>query len=837
MRKTAEPAPHEVIPVELTVPPPERQAPRPHPAVLVVLALAGLMVLAVTLGLWHLRRDTITLQTRGLASLASASADDLERGLQGVLLALQATRDDLREERLQPGRAEAGAQLHRRVAVLTMVRKLWVIDTAGQVQAASTPAAMPAMASFRPPLAQLGGDAAALSEPFTDLAGHETSVAVAMRFVRPGGGPGGWVVVAVPAASLLGAFGAAELAPDARMAVFRGDGIRLAGTLAAHAGSPPIDAATLDSAPVQRLSDGTERLVQQRQVAALGLRLLLTRDLDAGLARWRGMAETTALSVAAVLGVVGGLLWRMLRAERQRELAQRHLRDEREHAALASAAAKEGHWDWDPRSGGFYLSPRMKELLGLPRDSAAAQALAQVSAQLQPADAAALETALQRGLDAAAPPIDQVLRVPHGDGQWQAVRLRGNAVLDAAGHTLRLAGVASDVTAEQAHSAHTRRLEQALVRMQKLDALGTLAGGVAHDFNNILAAVMGFSEMARQAAPEGSPQARHLDQVLQAALRGKSVIERILSFSRGGLRPARVFAVQPVVEQVLGLLAGSADARVEVARDIAALPLHLRGDATSLFEAVMNLGTNALQAMPAGGRLAVAVQAEDIAPGHWLSHGELAAGAYVRLSVGDTGRGIAPEVMERLFEPFFTTRGQTGTGLGLAVVHGVAAEFGGQVDVSSTPGQGSRFTLWLPRVEAPAQEVADPAAAAASVQGQGQCVMVVDDEPALVQWAEELLAGLGYEPVGFTDPAKALAALEKNPQRFDLLLTDEVMPGLAGTELARRAQALRAGLPVLMLSGYGGPALVQRAHEAGIGQVLAKPVQANELARALAAAL
>jgi signal transduction histidine kinase len=688
----------------------QEEAPtRPHPAVLVVLALAGVMVLAVTLGLWHLRRDTLLLQTRSLASLASASADDLERGLQGVLLALQATRDDLREERLRPGHAETGPQLHRRVAVLTMVRKLWVIDTAGQVQAASSPAAMPAMASFQPPLDQLGGDTAALSEPFTDLASHETSVAVAMRFVRPGGGPGGWVVVAVPAASLLGAFGAAELAADARLAVFRADGIRLAGTLAAHPGAPAIDAAALHpSMPVQRLGDGSERLVQQRSVAALGLRLVLTRDLDAGLARWRRMAETAALGVAAVLAVVAMLLWRMLRAERQRELAQRHLHEEREHAALASAAAKEGHWDWDPRSARFYLSPRMKELLGLPRDSAAAQALPQAGSRLHPDDAAALQAALQRGLAPEAPPIDQVLRIrpsgeePHDHGApSRAVRLRGNAVLDAGGHTLRLAGVATDVTTELAHNAHTRRLEQALVRTQKLDALGTLAGGVAHDFNNILAAVVGYSEMARQAAPDGSPQARHLDQVLQAAQRGKSVIERILSFSRGGLRPARVFAVQPVVEQVLGLLAGSADARVAVARDIAAPPLHLRGDATALFEAVMNLCTNALQAMPAGGRLGVAVQAVDTVPGHWLSHGELAPGTYVRISVSDTGRGIEPEVMERLFEPFFTTRGQAGTGLGLAVVHGVAAEFGGQVDVSSTPGQGSRFTLWLPLAEEP----------------------------------------------------------------------------------------------------------------------------------------
>ncbi|MEO8299790.1 MAG: ATP-binding protein, partial [Burkholderiales bacterium] len=704
----------------------------------------------------------------------------------------------------------------------------------------------------------------------------QPAVAMAVRYSGragdegPGAPPRGWVVAEIQAASLLGSFQRVALAPDARMVVQRSDGVILAGSLQQSArlpAAPEVDDRP-DADAVQDLPDGTLRIVQVRHLPTLGLRLVMTRDVREGLRNWRELAQGAAIALVLVYGVLAALLSRMLRAERARRQTHQALQTVRDRAALAFAAAKEGNWDWEPAGGEFYFSPRMKELLGLARDADLAGAtLEQVSQTLHPDDATALREALRlHGQLDAEPPVgdgpegaptlpasdvlDLVVRVRHPDGQWHAVRLRGTASHDPRGQTLRVAGVALDVTEEQERAAHTRQLEVKLGRARKLESLGTLVGGVAHDFNNILAAVLGYGEMARAAALRGSAQSRHLDQVLQAALRGKAVVERLLGFSRGGARPHSVFAVQPVVEQVLGLLAATMEARIQVERvfqpDTSGAPLQVRGDATGLFEAVMNLCTNALQAMHSrAGTLTVGLARRELAAEHWTSHGRLPPGPYVRLWVADTGPGMAAEVLERLFEPFFTTRGRAGTGLGLTVVHGVVEDFGGGVDVVSAPGEGSCFTLYLPLAAdqvcgaGPAllRRAGDEAASAHEAplpMGRGEVVLVVDDEPALVALAEELLAELGYEPVGHTDPQRALEALQADPQRFDLLLTDEVMPGLTGTQLAQQARALRADLPILLLSGWGGPQLAQRAAAVGIRRVLSKPIVRADLAAALA---
>ena len=377
-----------------------------------------------------------------------------------------------------------------------------------------------------------------------------------------------------------------------------------------------------------------------------------------------------------------------------------------------------------------------------------------------------------------------------------------------------------------------RALQAQLSRASKLEALGTLAGGVAHDFNNVLAGIVGFGEMAQDAAPADSDQARHLGKVLQAALRGKALVERILAFSRGGARASTVFELEPVVEEVLTLLSASLRAGVVLERVLEAPGARLRGDPTQAFEAVMNLCTNAMQAMPQGGMLSVELRRDHVARSRVLSHSPLPPGDYLALTVADQGGGITPAVMERLFEPFFTTKAaQSGTGLGLAVVHGVVAEFGGAIDVHSTHGLGARFTLFLPEctdeVEHQGGVTAEPA------PGQGQRLLVVDDEPELVGLALEMLQGLGYTPEGFIDAPTALQALRERPQHFAAVITDEVMPELSGTQLTATLRGFAPSLPVLLVSGYGGALLAQRAAAAGVSRVLTKPLQRADLARAL----
>jgi signal transduction histidine kinase/CheY-like chemotaxis protein len=386
--------------------------------------------------------------------------------------------------------------------------------------------------------------------------------------------------------------------------------------------------------------------------------------------------------------------------------------------------------------------------------------------------------------------------------------------------------------ADRRRAEAQRALTLQVSRSGKLESLGTLAGGVAHDFNNVLAGIVGYGEMAQDSATPGSAQARHIDKLLQAALRGKDLVERILTFSRGGARTLTVFEVGPLVEEVLTLMSASLRSGIELNLQIEAPSSRIKGDATQVFEAVMNLCTNAMQAMPNGGTLGVSLRRESVQEPRVLSHSRLARGGYVVLSVSDQGMGITPQVMEHLFEPFFTTKAaQSGTGLGLAVVFGVVAELGGGIDVDSSPGQGARFTVYLPEC---VEGLGTPVSAESSaVRGAGQRILVVDDEPELVALNVEMLRSLGYEPQGFTDARAALRSIENDPGRYAAVVTDEVMPELTGTQLTQALRQVAPLLPVLLVSGYGGALLGERASATGVTRVLTKPLQRHQLARAL----
>jgi PAS domain S-box-containing protein len=413
------------------------------------------------------------------------------------------------------------------------------------------------------------------------------------------------------------------------------------------------------------------------------------------------------------------------------------------------------------------------------------------------------------------------------DGKVLWVRETAKAVPRVNGPIVLIA--CEDITERKQFDAEKERLEAQLRQSQKMEAMGTLAGGIAHDFNNILGAILGYGELAQQASPEGGVVRRYVDNVMQAGGRAKALVERILAFSRSGVSERSPVNVQAVIEEVLELLSASLSPGVRLEKRLKAGNVAIIGDATQLHQVAMNLCTNASQAMENGGVLEVTLDRADVTESGGLSHGDLAPGAYVRLCVSDTGNGIPRHVLDRMFDPFFTTKiAGEGTGLGLALVHSIVADLGGAIDVRTTIGCGTTFTIWLP-ISGEAT-VASVEIAAEVPHGHGESVMFVDDEKSLVALGEEMLAELGYEPFGFRSSTAALKAFREAPQRFDIVLTDETMPELIGTDLAREIRLLRPDIPIVLTSGYTGAPLYERARAVGIQEVLRKPLQSKDIA-------
>ncbi len=399
-----------------------------------------------------------------------------------------------------------------------------------------------------------------------------------------------------------------------------------------------------------------------------------------------------------------------------------------------------------------------------------------------------------------------------------------------------LVAVVDDLTGRREAEEARQGLEAQLRQAQKLEALGTFAGGIAHDFNNILSAILGYGERALKGVAPGTPASEDIHQVLSAGARARSLVRRILAFSRSGVQAREPVDVAAVVQETVDLLRGDLASGVALTLRCDAPRACVLGDATHLHQVVMNLCSNAVHAVGERGAVTVSVTEVFHAAPRRVTSGELRPGRHVRIEVEDTGVGMPADVQERMFDPFYTTRrAGEGTGLGLSLVDGIVKEYGGGIEVDSAPGRGSRFRIDLPLADEAAFATRVPEADAP--HGRGEIVLLVDDEPALVRLGEEVLAELGYEPVGVGSGAEALARFEQDPAGFDLLLSDQTMAEMAGTELVERMRALRPGMPVVLMSGNVSPELEERAAALAVSAVLAKPLDAAALARALRRAL
>ncbi|MFN2354082.1 MAG: response regulator [Desulfopila sp.] len=406
--------------------------------------------------------------------------------------------------------------------------------------------------------------------------------------------------------------------------------------------------------------------------------------------------------------------------------------------------------------------------------------------------------------------------------QDQTVRISGCPVVDHNGHIYQVIAITEDIS-------ERRSLERQLRQAQKMESLGTLAGGIAHDFNNILTAILGFTELGRRRVGADSALADDLEEIQKAGMRARDLVHQILTFSRQVEQEIVPLDLSRVIREALKLLRASLPSSIQLTHDIPVNLGMVAADPTQIHQVVMNLCTNAAHAMAgSAGELSVTLAAKHLSREDLVLYHDIVAGLYLEFTVSDTGRGIPPEDLQVIFDPYFTTKevGE-GTGLGLAVVHGIVRDCGGCIEVASVVGQGTTFTILLPASSGLEKEPTEDEHIAEAA-GRGESILVVDDEPAILKVVRRLLEGRGYKVDTCKDPRRAQIKIQQSPKDCDLLLSDVVMPNIMGDRLAVEARRAARDLPVILMSGNIDKLTLSR--ELGDDVVLLKkPLDSNIL--------
>ncbi len=509
---------------------------------------------------------------------------------------------------------------------------------------------------------------------------------------------------------------------------------------------------------------------------------------------------------------------------------------------LALEGAGDGVWDWNLATGEEFFSRGIKSMFGYDEEDIP-NLSAEMDARTHPDDVPQMNADRQAHFDGRAPVYRNEHRIRCKDGRWKWVLSRGMVIArDEDGRPLRMVGTHTDITDHKQGEAQQRALESQLRESQKMEAIGTLAGGVAHDFNNLLAAILGNLVLAREDVGEQHPAQESLTEINRAAIRARQLVQQILTFSRRQTQEMLRQPLTPQVEEALGLMRSLLPASIKLNVRLSAASLPVLADATQMQQVLMNLCTNAWQAMEGRpGEITVALREVTLDASQGLQMGGLASGSYACLSVADNGPGMDEATQQRIFEPFFTTKAPgAGTGLGLAVVHGIVKAHRGAIALHSRPGEGARFDVYLPL--ASGRDAMPPAIAEAPaapvVAPQGKHVVYIDDYEALVFLVGRLLRKQGYRASTFESGEAAMQWLRDHPQeKVDLVVTDQNMPGMSGVDVAREVRQLRPGLRVAIVSGHVNDKLMAEAHSAGVSDVLGKQDSMDALGESIRALL
>ncbi|MBU0483835.1 MAG: PAS domain S-box protein [Proteobacteria bacterium] len=510
-----------------------------------------------------------------------------------------------------------------------------------------------------------------------------------------------------------------------------------------------------------------------------------------------------------------------------RKHAEAALLQSEERLKLALDAAGLGVWSLDVQTGKGFVDERWAGILEYKVDEIVPD-IEIWRKFVHPDDLVKVDQVLAEHLAGRRPFFEVEVRSQAKSGGWKWIQDRGQVVSwDDFGKPLRMAGTRKDIT-------EIKLLGEKLRQSQKMEAIGTLAGGIAHDFNNMLNAILGYTELALLDSESGSRMEDNLNEVMIAGKRAASLVKQILAFSRQSEDGQISTPLQPVLKEALKLMRGTLPATIEIRQDIDPECGTVLADVSRIHQVIINLCTNAYHAMREhGGVLEVLLREVEVAD----EVIDLQPGKYARLTIRDNGEGIDQEFVDRIFEPYFTTKGLgEGTGLGLATVHGIVKGYGGVISVDSKLGEGTVFEVYLP--VQPATRVdefeAVPQEALPELVGH---VMFVDDEKSLVSFGERILEKMGCRVSGFTDSVEALEAFAEDPGRFDLVITDQTMPKLTGIKLAREILVARPELPIFLITGYSDVVDKESAKAVGIKEYIEKPINVNEFAEKVKAAL
>jgi PAS domain S-box-containing protein len=377
-------------------------------------------------------------------------------------------------------------------------------------------------------------------------------------------------------------------------------------------------------------------------------------------------------------------------------------------------------------------------------------------------------------------------------------------------------------------------LENQLQQAQKMQAIGTLATGIAHEFNNVLRAILANVELARLDTPADHPVRESIEEIDKASRRARDIVQRILAFARPQPGQRRRLGLAQVASEAIRLLGPTLPARIELATEFGADTPEILGDATQIHQLLLNLCANAAQAMGADpGRITVSTSGVMAGRGGEAAISGLPPGPYARLSISDSGSGIDPAIQGRIFEPFFSTKSVgEGTGLGLAIVHAIVRAHEGAINLKSEPGKGTTFHVYFPAVQTTTQRTT-PAEASVRAPGHGRHVLFLDDSEALVSAMVRSLSRRGYRVSGYSRPEQALQALREQPRTYDVVVSDYIMPGMSGLDVAREVAAIRPDLPVVLFSGHIDDELRRKARGLGVRELLGKLDAAYELTEAI----